>query len=70
MVNVPSPWSEEEASISIKAMQRTASQLAVHLVSVCHPPFHCVASHRGLAVADLVLDRIFYSSTLAVALSI
>ena len=37
-----------------QAMQRTASRRTVHLVSVCHPPFPCERSHRGLAVADLV----------------
>ena len=35
------------------AMQRTASKPATTVVSVCHPPFHCVGSHSGLAVADL-----------------
>jgi hypothetical protein len=35
-------------------MRRTASQPAICLVGVCHPPHLCVRSHRGLAVADLV----------------
>jgi len=35
-------------------MQRTASQTAIYLLSVCHPLLPYVASHRGLAVADLV----------------
>src|SRR5207244_1745626 len=39
---------------SNQAMQRTASQAAIRFVSVCHRPLLCVASHSGLAVADLV----------------
>jgi hypothetical protein len=35
-------------------MQRTASQPAIYLLCVCHPPFRCVARFTGLAVADLV----------------
>jgi len=38
-------------------MQRTASQPAFHLVTVSHPPFTCLASWCGLAVADLNLVR-------------
>ena len=34
-------------------MQRTASQPAIHLVSVCHAHYGCVALWTGLAVADL-----------------
>ena len=36
------------------AMQRTASQLAISVLCVCHPPVACVARITGLAVADLV----------------
>ena len=37
-----------------ETMQRTASQSAFHFSSLCHPPFGCVESCTGLAVADLV----------------
>jgi membrane protease YdiL (CAAX protease family) len=37
-----------------QAMQRTASQPAIYLLRVCHPPLPCVANRSGLAVADLV----------------
>jgi hypothetical protein len=37
-----------------QAMQRTASQPAIHLLRVCHPPFDCESRFNGLAVADLV----------------
>ncbi len=37
--------------------QPTASQPAFHLVTVSHPPFTCLASWCGLAVADLNLVR-------------
>jgi hypothetical protein len=36
-----------------QAMQRTASRAAIDFLSVCHPPVDCVATHSGLAVADL-----------------
>jgi hypothetical protein len=36
------------------AMQRTASQPAIDILSVGHPRFGCVDSCTGLAVADLV----------------
>jgi hypothetical protein len=34
-------------------MQRAASQPAIHVVGVCHPPLRSVARFTGLAVADL-----------------
>jgi hypothetical protein len=37
-----------------QAMQRTASQPATYVLSIFHPPFTCVESCTGLAVADLV----------------
>jgi membrane protease YdiL (CAAX protease family) len=37
-----------------QAMQRTASQPAIYLLRVCHPPFGCESHFNGFAVADLV----------------
>ena len=37
-----------------QAVQRTASQPAICLLRVCHPPFGCESRFTGLAVADLV----------------
>jgi hypothetical protein len=37
-----------------QAIQRTASQPAIYLLRVCHPPFGCESRFNGLAVADLV----------------
>ena len=37
-----------------QAMQRTASQPAIYVVRLCHPPLRSVARFSGLAVADLV----------------
>jgi hypothetical protein len=37
-----------------QAMQRTASQPTIYVLSVCHPPFGCESRFTGLAVADLV----------------
>ena len=39
---------------SNQAMQRTASEPAIDLLSICHPPFGCESRFTGLAVADLV----------------
>jgi hypothetical protein len=41
-------------AFSWKAMQRTASGVAIYLLRVRHPHFGCVVAFTELAVADLV----------------
>src|SRR2546430_4181165 len=44
----------QHAETPNQAMQRSASQPAICLLRVCHPPLCCVAPLTGLAVANLM----------------